>query len=466
MFLATIGTLATVGLAWSIAKLVSTLIDEGGSWQLAKDYIPLFASSVALKILVAWLTDWAGVKASSTVKLQLRQKVLQTLGKKPGSSATLPTGETSAILLDGLDALDAYFAKYLPQLVQVGLTTPALVLLFWTVDPVSALVLIITIPLVPTFMILIGLITREIQQRQLDTLWMLSNHFVEVIRGLATIKLFRREVFALKNLKIVGEQYRKRTMKVLRISFISGFSLELLASLSVAIIAVSIGLRLINGSMALFVGLFLLLLAPEVYLPLRQVGVSYHAASAGITASERILGLLEKTRTSSNPPLKIVPGFTLISGPSGSGKSRAIVATLDLNPDAFAWMPQRVSLMPGSVLSNVVGAGPYDSKSLQSAVVMAHLDDVGLDYIIDDSGQGLSGGQMQRVMLARAFYRALEIPQTALLLDEPTTSIDLGRRQGIRFQLQRLAHAGRAVIVASHEPVFREIADTVIEVGP
>ena len=463
--MATLGTVATVGLTWSIAKLVSTLIDQGGSWQSAKGYLPIFASSVVLKILVAWLTDWAAVKASSTVKLQLRQKVLQSLGKKPGSSATLPTGETSAILLDGLDALDAYFAKYLPQLVQVGFTTPALVLLFWTVDPISALVLIITIPLVPIFMILIGLITRDVQQRQLDTLWNLSNHFVEVIRGLATIKLFRREVFALERLKLVGEQYRKRTMKVLRVSFISGFSLELLASLSVAIIAVSIGLRLVNGSMALFVGLFLLLLAPEVYLPLRQVGVSYHAASAGISASGRILQLLESTRTSSNATLNVVPGFTLISGPSGSGKSRAILATLDSNPDAFAWMPQRVTLMAGTVLSNVVGPGPYESKSLDLAIAMAHLDDVSLEYVIDDSGQGLSGGQMQRVMLARAFYRALEFPQAALLLDEPTSSIDSVRRQGIRYHLQNLAQAGRAVIVASHEPAFRELADTIIEVG-
>jgi len=195
-----------VGLTWSIAKIVSHLIEENGAWAAIQDFMPVFVASGAVKLVVTWLTDWAGVKASSTVKFQLRQKVLHALGKRPGSSSTMSVGETSALLLDGLDALDGYFGKYLPQLVQVAITTPALVLLFWTADPISALVLTVTIPLVPVFMILVGLITRDVQQRQLDTLWRLSNHFIEVIRGLATIKLFRREGFALESISRVGEQ--------------------------------------------------------------------------------------------------------------------------------------------------------------------------------------------------------------------------------------------------------------------
>ncbi len=454
-----------MGLTWSIAKIVSHLIEENGAWAAIQDFVPVFVASGAVKLVVTWLTDWAGVKASSTVKFQLRQKVLHALGKRPGSSSTMSVGETSALLLDGLDALDGYFGKYLPQLVQVAITTPALVLLFWTADPISALVLTVTIPLVPVFMILVGLITRDVQQRQLDTLWRLSNHFIEVIRGLATIKLFRREGFALENMSLVGEQYRKRTLSVLRVSFISGFSLELLASLSVAIIAVSIGLRLIDGTLSFFIGLFLLLLAPEVYLPLRQVGASYHAAASGISASERILGLLDQARVEPTTLINSAPGLTLICGPSGSGKSRAIVATLDSKPEAFAWMPQRIALMPGTLLSNIVGHSTYDSTLLASAVEMAQLDDVNLSDAIDDSGQGLSGGQMQRVMLARAFYRCLGNPKVALLLDEPTTSIDYKRAQKIRLQLHGLSEAGRSVIVASHEPVYRELASTVIEVG-
>lgn len=445
--------------------MVSTLIDGGGSWSATRDFVWIFLSSLAAKLLVSWLTDWAGVKASAIVKLQLRQKTLGALGDRPGSSSTLPVGETATVLLDGLDALDGYFAKYLPQLVQVTLTTPALVLLFWIVDPISALVLTLTIPLVPIFMVLVGLITRDVQQRQLDTLWMLSNHFVEVIRGLATIKLFRRERFALENISQVGEQFRKRTMRVLRVSFISGFVLELLASLSVAIIAVSIGLRLIDGTLTLFVGLFLLLLAPEVYLPLRQVGVNYHAAAAGIAASVKIFGLLDESRKSPASALKLSPGFTLITGPSGSGKSRAIVATLDSDPQRFAWMPQRIALLPGTVLGNIVGTAESNPISLARAVTFAQLDDVSLEMQIDDSGQGLSGGQMQRVMLARAIYRSLERPEVALILDEPTTSIDFTRAHLIRNQLKVFAQEGRVVIVASHESDYRDLADTVIEVG-
>jgi ATP-binding cassette subfamily C protein CydD len=159
------------------------------------------------------------------------------------------------------------------------------------------------------------------------------------------------------------------------------------------------------------------------------------------------------------------PGLTLICGPSGSGKSRAIVATLDSKPEAFAWMPQRIALMPGTLVSNIVGQSTFDSTLLASAVEMAQLDDVDLSDAIDDSGQGLSGGQMQRVMLARAFYRCLVNPKVTLLLDEPTTSIDYKRAQKIRLQLHGLSEAGRSVIVASHEPVYRELASTVIEVG-
>ena len=458
--------MATVGLTWSIAKLVSALIAASGSWQATQDYVLIFVLSLVVKLLVSWLTEWAGVKASAVVKLQLRQKTLAALGERPGTSSALPTGETAILLLDGLDSLDGYFAKYLPQLVQVVLTTPAMVLLFWIADPISAWVLLLTIPLVPVFMILVGLITRDVQQRQLGTLWRLSNHFVEVIRGLATIKLFRREGFALENITQVGEEYRKRTMRVLRVSFISGFALELLASLSVAIIAVSIGLRLIDGTLSLFVGLFLLLLAPEVYLPLRQVGVNYHAASAGIAASEKIFDLLDHSRTLSRSVLKPSPGFTLITGPSGSGKSRAIVATLDSNPKGFAWMPQRIALIPGTVGSNIVGTSELNQNSLASAIDFAQLEDVSLETQIDDAGQGLSGGQMQRVMLARAIYRCLERPEVALLLDEPTTSIDLMRAQLIRKQLKALSETGRIVVVASHEQVYRDLADTVIEVGP
>ena len=146
-----------MGLTWSIAKIVSHLIEENGAWAAIQDFVPVFVASGAVKLVVTWLTDWAGVKASSTVKFQLRQKVLHALGKRPGSSSTMSVGETSALLLDGLDALDGYFGKYLPQLVQVAITTPALVLLFWTADPISALVLTVTIPLVPVFMILVGL---------------------------------------------------------------------------------------------------------------------------------------------------------------------------------------------------------------------------------------------------------------------------------------------------------------------
>ena len=203
-----------------------------------------------------------------------------------------PTARVATLLGPGLDALDEYFGRYLPQLVLTVVATPAFVVAAWIADPLSGLVLVIVLPLIPVFMALIGMATAAAQRRQWDSLAVLSRGFLEVVGGLSTLMVFGRAERQSTRIRAVTDDYRRGTMKVLRITFLSGFTLELAASLSVALVAVSIGLRLVAGDMSLAPGLFVLVLAPEVFLPLRNVGAAFHASAAGVTASADAFDLL------------------------------------------------------------------------------------------------------------------------------------------------------------------------------
>ena len=194
----------------------------------------------------------------------------------------------------GLEALDQYFAKYLPQLVLTVIATPVIVVVMWWQDWPSGLTAVITLPLIPIFMILIGIATRTVQRKQWQTLQHLAARFADTVQGLATLRLFGRERRAASQIEVTADQYRRETMKVLRYSFLSGFAMELLSSLAVALIAVAVGFRLLAGDMSLEVGLFVLLLAPEAFLPIRQVGVQFHAASEGVAATEDVFAVLDE----------------------------------------------------------------------------------------------------------------------------------------------------------------------------
>ena len=291
----------------------------------------------------------------------------------------------------GLDALDAYFGRYLPQLVLTVIATPVIVLVMWSQDWISGLTVLLTLPLIPIFMVLIGLATRTVQKRQWQTLKRLAARFSDTVHGLSTLKVFGRQGRAAASIERVTDDYRRETMRVLRVSFVSGFALEFLASISVAIIAVSIGFRLLDGSLTLAVGLFVLLLAPEAYLPLRQVGVQFHAAAEGVAATDDVFAVLDAARdghaaptagrtppprraatsscaTSSSgtasdtlPPVSLVarPGtVTLIEGPSGAGKSSVFAAlrgAADVDRDVATYGDARSRAPRAVAVARVVG---------------------------------------------------------------------------------------------------------------
>ncbi|RZS66520.1 ATP-binding cassette subfamily C protein CydD [Agromyces ramosus] len=288
---------AVIVFASALASLVAGFVD-GMRMPQAWPLLATLVAAASARAGAAWLWDLVGSAGAMRVKAELRSELLAALEARPGGVPGFPTARVATLLGPGLDALDEYFGRYLPQLVLTLVATPAFVVAAWIADPLSGLVLVIVLPLIPVFMALIGMATAAVQRRQWDSLAALSRGFLEVVGGLSTLMVFGRAERQAARIRAVTDEYRRGTMKVLRITFLSGFTLELAASLSVALVAVSIGLRLVAGDMSLAPGLFVLVLAPEVFLPLRNVGAAFHASAAGVTASGDAFDLLAAARGS------------------------------------------------------------------------------------------------------------------------------------------------------------------------
>ncbi|PPH78035.1 thiol reductant ABC exporter subunit CydD [Rathayibacter sp. AY1D9] len=504
-------TLAIVAFAWLVAQLVAGAVDG----RSADDLAPLLAALlavVAARAALAWATEVNAVRGGAGAKAQLRQAVLAALVELgPAGRSDGGSGGVVALLGGGLDSLDGYFARYLPQLIATAVATPLLTLVVFLADPLSAVFLVVTLPLIPVFMVLIGWATQAVQARQWERLQALASGFVDTVGGLATLKIFGRAERQATRIRALTEDYRVHTMKVLRVTFVSGFVLELAGSLSVALVAVSIGLRLVDGSLGLAVGLFVLVLAPDVFLPVRQVGAEFHAAADGVQAADRAFAVLERAaalpargkapaatgalelrglavddgrgRTLA-PVDAVLPvgSITVVTGPSGSGKSTLIAALAGFVPfsgtlllggspvadlrSTLAWAGQRPDLLPGSVASAVgLGALAPDPERVRRALAIAAVD-VDPERRLDAEGTGLSGGQSARVAVARAVHRLLERGCAVLALDEPTAALDDESERALLAGLRSLAESGTIVVVASHRPATVAAADAVIALAP
>ncbi|MFV2178041.1 thiol reductant ABC exporter subunit CydD [Actinomadura sp. LOL_016] len=524
---AVLGT-ATAGLVIAQATLLADMIGRtflgGASLADLRTPMLLLLAVVAGRAAVAWLQEVAAHRSAAAVKSQLRSRLLEhatRLGPRWLSGER--SGELATLATRGVDALDGYFARYLPQLVlavTVPLAVGARILLG---DWLSAVIIAVTVPLIPVFAILVGLATQWKMNRQWRTLSLLAAHFLDVVAGLPTLKVFGRAKAQARGIREVTGRYRRATMSTLRIAFVSAMVLELLSTLSVALVAVSIGLRLVEGGMAFETALLILILAPEAYFPLRQVGAQYHASVEGLTAAGRIFEVLEtplpRVGTDTRVPdvryatirldgvtvaypgrdapaldafaLTIHPGETVaLVGPSGAGKSTLLNVLLafappdsgrvlvdwadlaDLDPDAWrrniAWVPQRPYLFAGTVAANIRLADPDASDervrdAARAANVLEFADDLprGLDTPIGERGAGLSAGQRQRVALARAFLRDAPL----LLLDEPTSGLDARSEASVVDAVRRLA-ADRTVVLVAHRPALAAVADRTVHVEP
>jgi ATP-binding cassette subfamily C protein CydD len=286
-------TLSIIAFCWFAAQSIVGVIDGVPVAQLGEPIIAT-ALSILVRASTQAILDALAVRGAAIVKSQLRSRVIEAVdGGGQALLGSTSSARVATLLGQGLDAMDGYIGRYLPQLILTAVATPLIVSALLMADLVTGITVILTLPIIPVFMALIGMATQAVQRRQWQQLGALAQGFLEVVQGLSTLMVFGRQHRQTQRIADVTEQYRRSTMKVLRLSFLSGFTLELAASLSVALVAVSVGIRLIDGDIGLALGLFVLILVPEAYLPLRQVGAQFHAASEGIAAADDVLTLLE-----------------------------------------------------------------------------------------------------------------------------------------------------------------------------
>jgi thiol reductant ABC exporter CydD subunit len=513
-----------VAQAWLLAESVSgAFIHHKGLAQLRVPVLLLLATVLG-RALVGWLSERLADRTSARAKSELRQALVERVAALgPAGMDRQQAGGLTVLATSGIDALDAYFARYLPQVFLAVIVPVAVIIVALGADWISAVIIAVTVPLIPLFMGLVGSTTREKMGRQARVLQRLAGHFLDVVAGLPTLKIFGRAKAQAQAIADITDQYRRATMDTLKVAFLSSLILELLATISVALVAVAIGLRLLGGHLTLATALFVLILAPEAYLPLRLLGTNFHASAEGMKAAEDVFAVLELplpergtgtdlpdlTRSAlrveglevtypgrSGPALRlstltVEPGQVVaIAGPSGCGKSTLLSVLLGLtaatagavhigavdlaalDPDLWrsqvSWVPQRPHLFARTIAENIRLSRPDAcDDDVRKAITRVGLDDAvdrlpqGLATVLGPGGAGLSTGERQRVALARAFLRDAPI----LLLDEPTANLDGQTEEAVLSSVRTLT-AGRTVIIAAHRPSLLLLADRVVTLDP
>ncbi len=518
--LGVLGVLATIVQAVLLAELlVRAVLDGADLGQLTRPLV-LLAAVVVVRAGLGWAAEELARRSAHAVTAQLRRALLvHTLALGPRWAGHQRRGELAVLATTGVDGLEPYAARYLPTLVLTAVVPPLVVGFLFLEDPLSAVIVLLTLPLVPLFMALVGWHTQRRTAQRYRSLELLGGHFLDVVAGLPTLKVFGRARAQAEAVRRTTSEYRRTTMVTLRVAFLSSLVLELVATLSVALVAVSVGLRLVDGAIDLRTGLAVLVVVGEAYLPLRAVGAQFHASTDGLTAAGRVFAVLETplpvagTRTDVPSPaiapirLKgvrvrykgrgsdalsctdavIRPGrVTVVRAPSGAGKTTLLlvlagllrpdggtvtvggVDLAGLDPDAWrertGYLGQQPRLVVGTVGENVaLGSPGATDVQVWAALHLAAADDVVTDLgaAVGEGGTLFSAGQRQRIVLARALLRDAEL----LLLDEPTSALDAATEVRVLAGIAEHAH-GRTVVIASHRPAVLAIADDVLELVP
>lgn len=505
--------------AWLLAHAIAPVVMEKAAVSSALPWLLPVLPLLVLRFFLATASGRAALVAAGRVKARLRSALLRHLASLgPAATAGRSTGEAATVVLEGVDALDGYVSRFMAHLGVLVVLPPLVLVVVLPRDWISGLVLLVTAPVIPLFMILLGLGAEKLNRRQWLRLLRLSGRLLDGLQRLTTLRLLNAGEREAERLAEAAEDYRRSTMAVLRVAFLSSLALEFFATVGIALVAVLIGFRLLDGALGFEAAFFVLLLAPEFYAPLRQLGLDYHARMEALAAAERILDLhaqpllpvgterpalgqaltidCENLNFAWEPDrpalhdfsLRLVPGeIVAVVGPSGAGKStllsllmgllhpqsgRVLVNGHDLaSLDSAHWLghvavvPQRPHMFEGSVLDNIRLGDPDASLDrVWEAARLAAADGFiaalprGYDTPLGEHGETLSGGQVQRLALARAF---LKEKAGLLLLDEGTTGLDRGTEAAVADAIRRLA-AGRTTLIVTHRLATVHLADRVV----
>ncbi|MFC9993355.1 thiol reductant ABC exporter subunit CydD [Nocardia sp. NPDC127526] len=537
-------TLCIVVAALALARVLSGVITDPsrrdiGSWTAE---LAIFAVAVLCRVAATWWQSRLAHRAGAQVVTELETAVLRTGAELPPRELETRRTELAVVIGSGLSGLRAYLAGYLPALLLACLAPPIVLAVIAAHDWISGVIIVITLPLIPIFMILIGLLTQGRAKDTLAATTRLSDQLLDLFAGMPTLRALGRETAHTTEapagtddsrttmrgrVRELGDSLHRRTMSALKMAFLSSMVLEMLATLSVALIAVSIGMRLVFGDMGLYAGVLALILAPEVYLPLRAVGERFHAAQDGMAAAEQAFAILEPASAAERPATEqrsepnvenrefqgriairdltvaardgaapdglsanLEPGtVTVLTGPNGCGKSTALQAILGLiRPDGgevavdgapvaalrpdhwwshLAWLPQRPVLVPGTLRANLELLGPPSGPDALEAACTATGFDAVLDELPDgwDTLVGAGGLGLSLGQRQRlALTRTLAADRRILLLDEPTAHLDPAAEARVLDALVTRARAGATVVIVGHRPAVLSIADRIVPV--
>jgi len=512
-----------------LAQIVHGAFMQGLSFEMLSSAFGALLAVIVLRALLGWGREVAGFQAGARIRTEVRMAIMHhimVLG--PAYTQRHKTGAVASTLLDQVEGLHGFYAFYLPQLALAVMIPVSILAFVFPISWAAGTLLLVTAPLIPLFMVLVGMGAESISQHNFQALARLSAQFLDILKGLPTLKLFDRSRGEEQTIAAVSADYRKRTMRVLRIAFLSSAVLEFFCSMAIALVAVYLGMSFLGylnfgtygKSLTLAGGFFILLLAPDFFLPLRELGIHYHARAQALGAAKQIIKILSEpcpaklmgTKSMEQPgPIQLsfqnvtlaydnrkrsaLRGITFdinpgkhvaLVGPSGAGKTTILNLILGfLQPDAgeirindssmmdidleswrtqLAWIGQDPLLFHGSIRENIqLGRTDATDAEIHQAVRAAGLLDftgnlpAGLDTHVGEHGFGLSRGQAQRIALARAFVKDAPI----LILDEPTTGLDRENEHLVLEALEKL-YRGRTVLTVMHRMANIEHSDQIL----